>query len=102
VFIKAHNPDREPLQLFIPSDGEDFYPDRNATSNPNDVRCFTIGMDRGANRTNDRYDSAYNAVDLRTNVIPHLEAALMPPTMKVSTEISCAVGQRVILIGFNH
>jgi hypothetical protein len=100
-------PDRQ-RQLFILTDGQDFYPDRVmslVTANRSAIRCFTIGFGHGAdpgivkgiaNRTNGRYDFVYDGVDLRSKVIPQLAAALAPSVGNVTAEISGAVDQRVV------
>jgi hypothetical protein len=95
-------------QLFLLTDGEDFDPDRVmelVTANRNTIRCFTIGIGHGAdpglvkgiaNRTNGRYDFVYDGVDLRTKVMPHLEAAMAQSIENAEAEISGAAEQRVM------
>jgi hypothetical protein len=87
-------------QLFILTDGEDFHPDevmRLVTSHRNEIRCFTIGLGRGAdpglvkgiaNRTNGRYDFVCNGVDLRSKVIGHLSAATTASIENVEIHVS--------------
>jgi uncharacterized protein YegL len=95
-------------QLFILTDGEDFYPDQVMSivnQHNNEIRCFTIGLGHGAdpglvkgiaNRTNGRYDFVYDGVDLRSKVIPHLVAALSSLVQNVSAELSGVTNQQIL------
>jgi hypothetical protein len=86
-------------QLFILTDGEDFYPDqvmRLVMERAEDIRCSTIGLGRGADpglvkeiasRTNGCYDFVYSGVDLRSKVIPQLEAAMSVPIENVGVNV---------------
>lgn len=70
-----------------------------------EIRCFTIGLGHGAdpglvkgiaNRTNGRYDFVYDGVDLRSQVIPHLVAALTPSVENVAAELSGVTDQQIL------
>jgi hypothetical protein len=70
--------------------------------NADNIRCFTIGMGRGADpglvkgiavRTRGRYDFVYDGVDLRSKVIPQLEASMAPAIEDVHVDVLGASGQ---------
>jgi hypothetical protein len=71
----------------------------------NEIRHFTIGLGHGADpglvkgiatRTNGRYGSVYDDVDLRSRIIPHLVAALTRSIENVSAELSGVTDQQIL------
>jgi hypothetical protein len=95
---------KQKRQLFILTDGEDFHPDnvmQLVMRNEDKIRCFTVGLGRGADpglvkgiatRTRGRYDFVHDGVDLRSKVLPQLEAAIAPAIEDVHLQVLGASG----------